>query len=419
MFCLIDCNNFYASCERIFRPDLRSLPIVVLSNNDGCVIARSEEAKALGLKMGEPFFKVEALCKRLKVQVFSSNYTLYGDISHRVMTIIQDSWPDTEVYSIDEAFLDLSTLPSHQIERFCSQLHQSILRGTGIPTSIGIGPTKTLAKAANHLAKKKFKIPVFNLTSEMHYLSQLEVADIWGVGKQWQKKLNLLGIYTAAQLARLDVHQARALFSVVLERTVRELNGFSCLPLSQIEPRKSIMASCSFGTLQTEIRSLEEAIAHHCETAWSKLRKAKLITYHLSVFVRSNPFRQDLKQYTNSSGFRLSIPSDDLRYLTQTAKRCLQTIFKEGIAYQKCGVLLTDLGPKQQVQRDLFNQPSEAELLHTERFMSVIDAINLKYGHRTLHLAATGIKKNWSMRRQMKSPHYTTCWDEIPIVYSR
>ncbi len=214
----------------------------------------------------------------------------------------------------------------------------------------------------------------------------------------------------------MDAHQVKALFSVVLQRTVRELNGFSCLPLSQIEPRRSMMASCSFGSLQTEIQYLEEAIAHHAATAWAKLRKAKLIAYQLSVFVRSNPFRQDLKQYTNSSGFRLSVPSDDLRYLTHSAKRCLRGIFKEGIAYQKCGVILTDLGPKREIQRDLFKQTSEKGLRHTEQLMSVIDSVNQKYGARTLHLAATGLKKNWSMKRQMKSPCYTTCWAEIPVV---
>ncbi len=416
MFALVDCNNFYASCERLFRPDLRHTPIIVLSNNDGCVIARSNEAKALGIKMGAPYFEVKAFCKQHKVQAFSSNYTLYGDLSQRVMSTIQDTWDAVEVYSIDEAFLNLNTLPSNQIESFCWDLQKKILQHTGIPTSIGIGPTKTLAKAANHVAKKKLKIPVFDISEEIQWLSAIEVNDIWGIGRQWAKRLNKLGIYTAEDLAGLNLRMIKKTFNTVLQRTIMELNRIPCLDLEEPEPRQSIISSCSFGGLQTEFRVLQEAISHHCATAWTKMRRQGLIAQHLSVFVRSNSFRQDLKQYTNTVGFRLIHASDDIRYLTRCARFCLENLFKQGIYYHKSGVMLGDLIDKRFRQQDLFHQPSNELLERTEKIMQTMDFINKKYGERTVRLAAEGFQKTWSMKRQLKTPNYTTRWSEIPLV---
>ncbi|HAT3877868.1 TPA: Y-family DNA polymerase [Legionella pneumophila] len=418
MFALIDCNNFYASCERLFRPDLRTTPIIVLSNNDGCVVARSNEAKALGIKMGVPYFEVKGLCKQHNVQVFSSNYTLYGDLSHRVMTVIEANWPDTEIYSIDEAFLNLKTLSEDKIDTFCTYLQKTILKHTGIPVSIGIGRTKTLAKVANHVAKKKLKIAVFNVTNqEEHWLSHLEVDDIWGVGRQWYKKLIGFGVTNALELSKLNPRFVKDRFNVVLQRTVLELRGKPCLELEEIAPKQSIMSSCSFGGLQSDFGFIQEAISHHCGTAWAKMRRQGLITQHLSVFVRSNPFREDLAQYSNSIGFRLVNPTDDVRYLTAAAKLCLKKIYRKGIQYHKCGVLLADLIDKQYRQMDLFHQPSDEKIIETEKVMKLICGINQKYGSRTMRLAAEGFRKSWSMKRQLKSPHYTTRWSELPIAY--
>lgn len=419
MFALVDCNNFYASCERLFRPDLRTTPIIVLSNNDGCVVARSNEAKALGIKMGVPYFETKALCKQHKVKVFSSNYTLYGDISQRVMSVIEEDWPETEIYSIDEAFLNLSTLPTSAHEKFCWALQKKILRHTGIPTSIGIGPTKTLAKLANHIAKKKMKTPVFAIEHNSKWLQEIEVNEVWGVGFQWTKKLFALGVRTAKDLAVLDRQLVKKKFNVVLQRTVLELNGISCIGLDIPEPKQSIMSSCSFGGLQNDYQVIREGISHHCATAWSKMRKQNLIAQHLSIFLRSNPFRNDLLQYSSIIGFRLVNPTDDLRMLTRCALYCLRKIYKPEIHYHKSGVLLADLVDKRYRQMDLFNQPSEHLLNTSDKVMNAMDLVNKKYGERTIRLAAEGFKKEWSMKRQLKSPNYTTRWSELPIVIAR
>ncbi len=420
MLALVDCNNFYASCERLFRPDLADQSILILSNNDGCIIARSNEAKALGLKMGEPFFKVRALCKQHQVNVFSSNYTLYGDLSDRVMRVIQDSWPQAEIYSIDEAFLDLSTMSPDLIDKFCMKLQQNILQYTGIPTSIGIGPTKTLAKLANHTAKNKLSIPVFNITNQRDWLDKIAVGDVWGVGHQGVKKFNSMGIHTAKDLTHLDYRLARKKFGVSLLRTIMELNGQPCLSvLDTDDVKKSIISSCSFGALQTDYQALTEAISFHCATAWGKLRKHELRTQHLSIFIRSNPFRQDLEGYTNSVGFRLIHRSDDIRYLTRAALLCLKQIYKPGIYYHKCGVIFTDLVHRNQQQLNLFDSISPAEQLKSCQVMALMDSINEKYGQRTIRLAAEGVQQSWLMKRKIKTPNYTTRWSDLPIVYAR
>lgn len=417
MYALIDCNNFFASCERVFRPDLSNKPIVVLSNNDGCVIARSNEAKALGIQMGEPYFKVKGLCSQYHVNVFSSNYSLYGDLSFRVMSIIEDSWPTVEIYSIDEAFLDLKNLPFDKLAPFCEQLQKKILKSTGIPTSIGIGKTKTLAKAANFIAKKKLKTPVFNLGSTNHYwLKQIPVSDVWGVGRQWSVKLIGMNIKTAADLATVNALLIKKQFNVTLMRTAMELQGMICHQISPFEKRKSIVSSRSFGHLQTECTALAEAISSHCLLAYEKLREQQLMTQHLGVFVRSNRFRADLPQYNNAIDFKLPYPTDDLRYLTQVAKFCLGKIFKSGIAYQKVGVTLNQLIDKsnQPINLCLFEEPKPFQ--NNEKFLEVFDAVNRKYGRGTLCLAAKGFQKTWAMKRGMKSPNYTTQWHELPYV---
>lgn len=430
MYALIDCNNFFASCERVFRPDLHNQAIIVLSNNDGCVIARSNEAKALSIAMGEPYFKIRGLCQQHQVQVFSSNYCLYGDLSGRIMSIIEEMWPDNEIYSIDEAFLDLSKMPPVRIEPFCTTLHHAILKQVGIPTSIGIGKTKTLAKAANYLAKKVFQKPVFSITPQPgehekskngtptpHWLKHIPIAEVWGVGRQWAPRLQALQIKTAADLADYDYLHIKKCFNITLMRTALELKGIICQSLSPDAPRKSIVSSRSFGLLQTEYAALAEAISSHCHLAYEKLREQHLLAQHMSIFIRSHRFRTDLPQYQQSIAYQLPFPTDDLRYLTHISKYCLQKIFKSGIAYHKVGVMFTqllDTRLEQQIPLSFFEHPSY--LKNSTGLLTVLDAINKKYGRGTLCLAAEGFEKTWSMKRNMKSPHYTTQWDEIPRV---
>lgn len=416
MFALVDCNNFYASCERLFRPDLRNQPIVVLSNNDGCVIARSNEAKALGIGMGEPFFKIKGLSQQHKVHVFSSNYTLYGDMSQRVMDIIDASWPQIEVYSIDEAFLDLRSMPHHLHDAFCLALQKTILKSTGIPTSIGIGPTKTLAKLANHIGKKELKVPVFNISQQRYWLEKIKVGDVWGVGRRWQKKLMEKGIHSAQDLAASNAPIIKKQFNVILMRTVMELQGISCGSFEEDRPKQSIMSSKSFGEMQTNFSFLAQAISSHCARACEKARKQNLLAQRVYVFVRSNPFREDLLQYANSMECRLVNASDDTRVITRVAKLCLKRLFKAGVHYKKVGVMLVDLVNKSQQQLDLFHQPEPEELLKKDQLMTVFDAINRRYGSHTIKLAAEGYSKPWAMRAQMRSPCYTTRWSDLPIV---
>ncbi len=419
MYALIDCNNFYASCERLFRPDLSDKPIVVLSNNDGCVIARSNEAKALKIKMGEPYFKIKALCQQRHVHVFSSNYALYGDISHRVMSMIESSWPGIEIYSIDEAFLDLSTLPAHRHNDFCVDLQAWILKSTGMPTSIGIGQTKTLAKIANHVCKKELNIPVFNVSEQHDWLQRIDVGDVWGVGRQWTKKLTMLGICTAADLAASNLSSLRSQFNVILMRTAMELQGTRCCNLQDASPNQSIVSSRSFGDMQTAFEPLAQAVSSHVARAYEKLRHQKLQVLRLTVFVRTNPFRRDLPQYDNKIQFKLVQPTDDLRLITRVARRCLFKIYKTGFHYKKVGVYFEGLTSQGQRQLDLFNQPTDESLHKKDSLMNVLDGINHKFGRHTIKLAAEGFSKPWAMRADMQSPHYTTQWSDLPVVKNR
>ncbi len=414
MYALVDCNNFYASCERLFRPDLYAKPIVVLSNNDGCVIARSNEAKALGIQMGEPYFKIKDVCQQKQIHIFSSNYTLYGDLSHRVMSVIAEEWPDIEIYSIDEAFLDVSTLPS--ADNFCGALQKNILKQTGIPTSVGIGKTKTLAKLANFVAKKKLKIPVFNITNHEEWMNTIDVGDVWGVGRQWSKRLQRLGIYTAADLKNANPQWLKSTFNVVLQRTHYELSGQACLALEDVKPRQSIQSSRSFAVMQTEYQALAQALSRHCAHAFEALRQQHLMTQHVSVFILSNRFRPDLPQYNPSIGVTLVSPTDDLRRITKTALSCLKKIYQTGFHYKKIGLLLTDLSDNATRQLDLFQDDTDGQYEKKERLMQVLGDINHRFGRQSLRLASQGWVNTPSMRADMKSPCYTTCWEEIPRV---
>lgn len=415
MFALVDCNNFYASCERLFRPDLRTEPIVVLSNNDGCVIARSNEAKALGIVMGAPYFQIHALCQAKRVQVFSSNFALYGNLSDRVMYTIEAYWPHTEIYSIDEAFLALHTLPATQHHAFSETLHARIQQHIGIPTSIGIGQTKTLAKLANHVCKKVLQIPVFNIMHHLDMMQFIPVHEVWGVGRALTPMLLKQGIKTALDLARAP-HQG---FSLPLKRTILELNGIEASSLAEpLTAPKSIVASRSFSKGQTTLEALEQALSEHCKTAYDKLRRHHVHTQHLQVFLRTNPFRQDEVHYAHAINQSLLAPTDDLITLTRSAKQLLRRLYRPGLIYKKMGICLSDFHTPMQQQLTLFIQTTPTQSEKTTRWLDVLDAVNHKYGRHTLKLAASGINPAWKTAQTHCSAPYTTRWDALPIVRS-
>ncbi len=364
---------------------------------------------------GRAFFKIKALCQQHHIHAFSSNYTLYGDISHRVMMTIEEEWPHLEIYSIDEAFLDLSTLPESQLETFCTLLQKKVLKETGIPTSIGIGVTKTLTKAANFLCKKVLRVPVFYLNHQS-LLEQIPIGEVWWVGRQYAKKLTIQGMSTAYDLAQTDVHLLRKKYNVVLMRAAMELRGTPCAGLEETEPKQSIMSSKSFGEMQTTLSSVAQSVSSHCARAVEKLRVQKLIAQRMVVFVHTNRFRADLAQHVQSIEVKFISPTDDVRLITKMAKRCLRRIFKNGYHYKKAGVCLEDLIPKGSRQMDMFHQLSDEQVAKTEQLMSVFDTINQKFGRHTIRLAAEGYSKPWRMRAELKSPAYTTRWSELPRV---
>jgi len=415
MFALIDCNNFYASCERVFNPKLRHQPVLVLSNNDGCVIARSNEVKALGIKMGEPYFQVKALCISKHVHVFSSNFALYADMSSRVMSIIKSAWPEVEVYSVDEAFLDLKGLPE-EAETFLTKLHYQILKWTGIPVSVGIGQTKTLAKLANHVAKKDLKTPVFNITGAEHWLSQKPVDEVWGIGRRWGEKLKRQGIATAEELRQASPHEIKRRFNMVLEQVALELNGQVCLALSAPEPKKSIMSSRSFAKPETEFDPICMALASYCDIASKKLRAQGSVCKTIQVRLRTNHFRDDAKQHHAVQSIRLIHPSSDVRVITKAARQCLKHIYKSGYDYKKVSVYLDEITAKTDKQLDLWSLQPEAWNTASEALMTAYDNINNRYGSATIRAASSAFKKLEGRKRQHTSPRYTTSWFELPSV---
>lgn len=416
MFCIVDCNNFYVSCERLFAPRLHDKAIVVLSNNDGCTIARSNEAKALGIKMGEPYFKIKRLCSQHDVHIFSSNYAFYGDMSRRVMSVIEDNWPEVEIYSIDEAFLDLTSMNRQCIASFCQRLQKIVNKSTGIPVSIGIGATKTLAKLANHIAKKELRTPVFQLSSNSNWLSKIDVGEVWGVGRGWAKTLNAHGIRTVYDLAASNHRLIKSKYNVVLSRTVLELQGIACLGLAPPEIKKSIVSSRSFGFLQTDIEPIGGALSAYVARAVEKLRKQHSKAGHISVSLSGNPFREDLPYYAKSFGLKLLHPSDDVREITHFAKWCLNKIYAPGFYYKKVGIFLDELVDKHHTQYTLFSEIEDTISERQERFMSVVASINQKFGRDTVRLAATGYSHSAKMKSNHRSKNYTTSWSDLPLI---
>jgi DNA polymerase V len=422
LIALVDCNNFYASCERLFRPDLLNKPVAVLSNNDGCIVARSAEVKALGIKMGIPLFKVQRLIEQHQVQLFSSNYSLYADLSARVMTILEEFTPRLEVYSIDEAFLDLTGVCGQDPVAYGQRIRQTINRETGIPVCVGMGPTKTLAKLANFAAKKwKQTGGVLNLSDPVRrekLMKIVPVREVWGIGSRTSENLNRLGIHTVWELANQSPHHIQAQFSIVIARTVMELNGITCLSIEEISPDKQqIVCSRSFRHALTTYDSLMMAIARFCSRAAEKLRWQKLLAHRLSVFIRTSPFKSDQPYYERIASRQLSVASQDTRYLVNVSRELLETIFKPGYAYQKAGVQLDDFQSMQTIrQQDLFSllKPDEDRLNHVQ-LMAAMDLVNRRFP-KAVSIAATGLAKSPGSVSDHVSPRYTTRWTELPKV---
>ena len=420
VFALVDCNNFYASCEKLFRPDLKDTPVVVLSNNDGCVVARSREAKLLGIKMGVPVFQIKSEMLRHGILAFSSNYALYTDLSSRVMRTLEEMAPRVEVYSIDEAFLDLTGIESVlSLVEFGQQVRERIGHWIGITVCVGIAPTKTLAKLANHAAKKypatQGVVDLTNPDRQRRLLALVPVDDVWGVGKRLSKRLNALGITTALDLANASPRAIREQFSVVLERTVRELNGESCIELEEIPPtKKQIVCSRSFGVKVTQFELLREAVCEYATRATEKLRKEQQQAKVLTVFIRTSPFKDNEPQYSNSASGELLIPSCDTRDFIELANHLLKRIWKDGFRYAKAGVMLSDFYDPGMFQPGLFDDVSTRS--NSQQLMSVLDTIN-QSGAGKVFFAGQGTKKDWSMKREHLSPAYTTRWDQLPRVW--
>ena len=420
VFALVDCNNFYASCEKLFRPDLKDTPVVVLSNNDGCVVARSREAKLLGIKMGVPVFQIKAEMQSHGILAFSSNYALYADLSSRVMRTLEEMAPRVEVYSIDEAFLDLTGIESAiSLVEFGQQVRERIGHWIGITVCVGIAPTKTLAKLANHAAKKypatQGVVDLTNPDRQRRLLALVPVDDVWGVGRRLSKRLSALGITTALDLANASPRAIRDQFSVVLERTVRELNGESCIELEEIPPtKKQIVCSRSFGAKVTHFELLREAICEYATRATEKLRKEQQQAKVMTVFIRTSPFKDNEPQYSNSASGELLIPSCDTRDFIELANHLLKRIWKDGFRYAKAGVMLSDFYDPGMFQPGLFDDVSTRS--NSQQLMSVLDTIN-QSGAGKVFFAGQGTKKDWSMKREHLSPAYTTRWDQLPRVW--
>ena len=420
---LVDVNNFYVSCERVFNPKLRGRPVVVLSNNDGCIISRSAEAKALDIAMGAPWFKVRKYAEQEGVIAYSSNYALYADMSNRVMSVLRQFSPSQEVYSIDESFLDLSAFSTRDLTAYAQQLRQTVLQATGLPVCVGIASSKTLAKLANHCAKQQAALNGvchFNTLSPAALddtLRNIDVSHVWGIGRNLNKQLHAAGIHSAYDLKMSDAATMRKAFNVVMEKTVRELNGTACLALEQVRgPQQQILSTRSFGRAVRDLQSLEEAVTLYTTRAGEKLRKRQLYAGSIYVYIRTSPFREAHRQYDNHLRLPLHTPTNDTLKLVQAALTALRQIYRPGYDYMKAGVSLGELVTAEAQQQDLFHSTATHE--KAGRLMHALDTINQKMGRATLKLASEGVQRQqpWRMKQAHKSPAYTTCWDELLAV---
>jgi DNA polymerase V len=432
MYALVDGNNFYASCERIFRPSLQGLPIVVLSNNDGCAIARSNEAKALGIRMGAPWFQIKHLQESAGLVALSANFALYGDISDRMMSLAAGLGPTQEIYSIDESFIGLDGVRGDLVER-AHKVRSRILQWVGVPCGIGIGRTKTLAKLANHIAKTAERKPgsypaqlaqvchleALSASEREAVLAATEVGEVWGVGPRIGRRLKEAGVHTVLDLARMDAATVRRGWSVVLERTVRELQGVACIGLDDVpQPKKEIACTRSFGRPVLQLHDLTQAVSEFAGRAAEKLRKQHSQAGSVLVFIRTSPFRADA-QYSRSVVVPLLRPSADTAALLGAALQGLQGIYRPGFKYAKAGVMLLDLQPDH-VQQGELDWGQEADpACERQRLMSALDAINQRFGKGTMKLASAGLggeRRVWSMRQELRTPAYTTRWADIPVA---
>jgi DNA polymerase V len=420
-YALIDGNNFYVSCERVFNPRLEGRPVVVLSNNDGCVVARSNEVKALGVKMGEPWFKLKNLARKHRILAQSSNYTLYADMSNRMMAVIGTYSPNQEIYSIDECFLGLDGFDHYDFMAYGKKIREQVRQWVGIPVSVGFGSTKTLSKLANHCAKKNLagldgvcdldRLAPIKLDELM---ARIPVNEVWGVGRKLTERLGSLGITTVLDLKQADAKTLRDAFSVTLERTILELRGVSCMELEEMAPaKKQIISSRAFGAYVHDLAGLEEAVSLYMARAAEKLRAQSSLAGAVQVFIRTNPFKDDHPQYQAGVTVPLPSPTSDTRSLTQAALLGLKHIFRSGYAYQKAGVMLMELRDAGHEQGMLFDVP----VPDRPRLMDVMDKINSHWGRGTLKLASEGVEKAWIMKRGNLSPSYTTNWNELPKVH--
>ena len=415
MIALVDCNSCYASCEQIFRPDLRARPVIVLSNNDGCIIARSKEAKALGVPDLQPFFKLEQQLKKHRVTVFSANFRLYGDISHQVMTTLREFSPRVEQYSIDEMFLDVSAI-SHDLNQYGGIIKDRLWKDVRMPVGVGIAPTKTLAKLANHAAKniKSSGVAVLDSPLKWQWLQQrLPVSKVWGIGKRLTQRLNAIGIHNAYQLAQSSPRFIRKQTSIQVERTIRELNGEPCIGLEQQPaPKKEIFVTRSFGQKTSSKEELLQHISRYAAAAVEKLRSQDSFCSSLYLFALTSEFKPGF--YRNSRVIKLPHPSSDSSLIIHHAKLGMQQLYRDGSLFTKCGIGLLDIRARGFYQQDLFDTGQHPA---TDDLMQMIDRVNQRYGRDSLVFGSEGLGGKWSMRQNRLSPAYTSSWTELPRVH--
>ena len=414
---LVDCNSFYVSCERLFNPSIIKKPVIVLSSNDGCVISRSTEAKALGIKMGEPYFKVEKIIKKNDVKVFSSNYSLYGDISRRVMKTLKQFSPQMEIYSIDEAFLNLSSIRDENLFEHANKIRKTVLKWTGIPTSIGIATTKTLSKAANHIAKKEQSgiVNLINTKQIDQILKEIEINEVWGVGRQLTKFYIKNGIHTAYQLKNMHNNWIKKNTNVLGSRTAMELKGIPCASLEEHqEKRKNCCVSRSFGRKVTKLEELSESVTTHCLNAAEKIRSDNQTTKRITVFIRTSPFQKDKNYYANSKDIDLPVRTNDSIELVKQALIALQYIYRKGYKYQKAGIIFSGLNEVDIYKKNLFSSINNEE--KRKKLMKAIDYTNIKYGRHALSIAQAGLRKKLNIKRQHSSKINTACFDFLPTI---
>lgn len=417
LYALVDCNNFYASCERVFNPKLIGLPIVVLSNNDGCVIARSNEAKALGIPMGAPAFEWEGVFIKNRVQVFSANFSLYGDLSNRVMAILGTYTPELEIYSIDEAFLKFSGFRFFDLASHCLQMREYVTRCTGIPISVGVAPTKALSKVANRIAKKypEQTQGCYIMDTEVKRikaLKWLKVEDVWGIGRQHAKRLNLIGVNNAFEFTQLPDAWVKKNMSIVGLRLKQDLSGIPVLNLDSVKPKKNIATTRSFETMYSELGELKERISTFAVSCAEKLRKQSSCCTALMVFIHTNGFREDLAQYSANTVLQLPFPTNSAIELSRFAMTALERIYKKGYHYKKAGVIVLDFVPQEQVQFQLFDHSDPRH----DPLMKTIDRLNGAFGQQKIRLASQDPKRVWKMKQEKLSPKYTTRIGDIITV---